>query len=108
MTDYVRFQERSRLEGTCQQRLEGPNLFLLGESDENLRRHCDVVKNAAIKARMKHPQNITKVQFYFQMEDDKKNQNGRRQKKNQNGIRQKQFQNIQNCLGPLHAPFGVS
>ena len=65
MTDYVRFQERPRLEGTCQQRLDGPNLFLLGESDENLRRHCDVVKNAAIKARMKHPQNITKVQFYF-------------------------------------------
>ena len=35
----------------------------------------------------------------FQMEDDKKNQNGRRPK---------QFRNIQNCLGPLHAPFGVS
>ena len=35
----------------------------------------------------------------FQMADDKKNQNGRRQK---------QLQNIQNCLGPLHAPFGVS
>ena len=27
---------------------------------------------------------------------------------NQIGRRQKQFQNIQNCLGPLHAPFGVS
>ena len=40
--------------------------------------------------------NMTKK---FQMEDDKKNQNGRRPK---------QFQNIQNCLGPLHAPFGVS
>ena len=35
----------------------------------------------------------------FQMEDDKRNQNGRRPK---------QFQNIQNSLGPLHAPFGVS
>lgn len=74
MTDYVRFQERSRLEGTCQQRLEGPNLFLLGESDENLRRHCDVVKNAAIKARMKHPQNITKVQFYFLLDAINKSQ----------------------------------
>ena len=40
--------------------------------------------------------NMTKK---FHMEDDKKNQNGRRPK---------QFQNIQNCLGPLHAPFGVS
>ena len=40
--------------------------------------------------------NMTKK---FQMEDDKKNQNGRRQK---------QFQNIQNWLGTLHAPFGVS
>ena len=42
---------------------------------------------------------IWKTTKKIQMEDDKKNQNGRRPK---------QFRNIQNCLGPLHAPFGVS
>ena len=37
-----------------------------------------------------------------------KNSKWKTTKKNQNGRRPKQFQNIQNCLGPLHAPFGVS
>ena len=41
----------------------------------------------------------------FQMEDDKKKSEDDKKKI---GRQQKQFQNIQNCLGPLHAPFGVS